>query len=99
MSENAISTDVAVATSEGAVTAVEKINNLNANALGIFSTYTNNDAATKIAVYQAITDAKPVSDHVGTVINLANVVAQVVEVADDNGVLNSVVRTVCTARW
>jgi len=91
MSETAVSTDV-VAT--GGMTAASKIDNLNAGALGIFSTFPQTDRAGQVAVYAAITDAEPIGDHLGTLINLANVVAQVVEVADADGNLVSATRMI-----
>ena len=91
MSETAVSTDVVTA---GGMTAASKVNNLNSGTLGIYTTFPGIDRAGQAAIYAAITEAEPIGDHLGTVINLANVVAQVVEVADADGNLVSATRMI-----
>jgi len=67
---------------------------MNAGDVGVFSTFKGEDFKTRVAVYQALTDAEPVADHVGETIQLANVVAQAVEVADETGAVNETVRVI-----
>src|SRR5690606_1115300 len=58
------------------------------------STFSGDDFATKAKVFDAITNPEPISDHLGETIQLANVVAQSVEVADDEGTLNEAARVI-----
>jgi len=86
MTEN-VSTDVATVDAElvsGDVATVTNVAELSAAEAGVFSTFKGEDFATRVKVFAAVTDAEPLSDHIGEVINLANVVAQNVEVHDDN---------------
>jgi hypothetical protein len=48
----------------------------------VFSTFAGTDHATKVEVLKALTDTESVDDHLGEVINLANVVVQSIEVVD-----------------
>lgn len=67
---------------------------MSAGDVGVYSTFKGEDFDTRKKVLAALTDTAPVSDHLGKTIKLANVIAQSVEVADDNGVLNESVRVV-----
>jgi hypothetical protein len=49
---------------------------------GVYSTITGQDFDSKKAVLNALTNATPVADSLGTVINLVNIVAQAVTVND-----------------
>lgn len=49
---------------------------------GVFSTITGTDFDSKKAILNAMTNAKPIADDLGTVINLENIVAQAVTVND-----------------
>ena len=83
----------AVATHGGA-TAADKITMRSNAAVAIASTFTGEDFATKVRVFDAVSNALPISEHVGETINLRNWVGQVVEVADEDGELQSVVRVI-----
>lgn len=83
----------AVATHGGA-SATDKITMLNNAAVAITSTFTGEDFATKVQVFDAVSNALPISEHVGETINLRNWVGQVVEVSDEDGELQSVVRVI-----
>lgn len=50
---------------------------------GIFHTFAGADFATKVQVLDAMTNSVPVADNIGTVINLANVVVQPVEMVNE----------------
>lgn len=72
----------------------QQVSNINAGDLGIFSTFKLDSQADKIALYSAVTDAEPISDNLGVVINVANVVAQVVQVQQESGQMAEAIRTV-----
>lgn len=99
MTEN-VGTDVATVTDaegtrEAALTVGEKLANINSGAVGVFTTIQGDDFAAKAQVLAAITDAEPLSEHLGETINLANIVAQAVEVADDQtGELSQAIRVI-----
>lgn len=61
----------------------------------VFSTITGDDFATKMAVLNATTASKPLAENLNKKINLANVVVQIVEMADEQtGELREVPRTI-----
>ena len=63
--------------------------------MGVFSTFKGQDFATKKKVLAAMTDAEPIAGHLGETIKLSNVVAQAVEVANEQtGELNDSVRVI-----
>lgn len=73
------------------MTAREQVENLNNGALTVFSTYQTEDQEGKMQLFVALSDAAPLGEHLNETINLANVVAQVVEVNDeDNGTTEAV---------
>lgn len=72
----------------------DKVSALASGNLGVFTTIQGDDFAAKTQVLAALTDAAPLSDHLGETIDLANIVAQVVEVADEEGVLNEATRVI-----
>jgi len=76
------STDVAVSRARGVTAgAVERMAML-ANGSGILSTLTGTDLASRKTTLNAVTNATPISDHLGETINLVHVVAQVVSIVD-----------------
>src|SRR5690625_913848 len=71
-----------------------KIANMNAGEVGVYSTFKGEDFKTRVQVAQALSAAQPISDFLGETINLANVVVQAVDVADEDGTLNEAVRVI-----
>jgi len=62
--------------------------------VGVFSTFAGDDFETRVKMLDALTDPAPISEHLGETIKLANVIAQAVEIADDDGVVNETVRVI-----
>lgn len=61
----------------------------------VFSTITGNDHATKLEVFNAVTNSLPIADNLGKTINLVNIVVQSVEMTDENsGEVQDVPRTI-----
>lgn len=50
---------------------------------GVFHTFQGADFATKVKVLDAMTNSTPVADNIGTIINLANVVVQPVDMENE----------------
>ncbi len=71
-----------------------EIASMSAGDVGVYSTFKGEDFETRKQVLAALMDPQPIADNLGKTINLANVIAQAVEVADDNGVLNETVRVI-----
>jgi len=91
------STDVVVAAKEGivALTSREQLTNLASGDNGIVSTFKGDSFADKVSVLKAVTDALPISENLGKPIALRNVVAQIVEIADDKtGITVEAVRVI-----
>lgn len=80
MTTEAVSTELAVVSPSAVSSAIQGLKSGNAN---VFHTFTGADFATKIKVVKATNDAAAVSDNIGVLINLANVVVQEIELADD----------------
>lgn len=49
----------------------------------VFSTFEGADHATKVATLNAMTNSEPISEHIGETIQLAHVIVQAVDMADD----------------
>lgn len=61
----------------------------------VFSTLKGDDAATKLAVWTATTDSVPLAENLNKPIQLANVVMQVIDMADEEtGEIQTVPRTI-----
>jgi len=89
------STDVAVSRSHGGTSSVVDRMAMLANGSGIVSTLKGNDLATRKATLNAVTNATPISDHLGEIINLVHVVAQQVTIVDDkSGEANDAIRAI-----
>lgn len=89
-----VSTEVHESANTGGMTAAEKIDALASGAATVFSTFTGDSQADRLRIYDAISTAEPIADHLGETIMLANAVAQLVEVADEQGELQSAVRVI-----
>lgn len=76
------------------ISAREQVENLNNGALTVFSTYKTDDQAGKMQLFVALSDAAPLGEHLNETINLANIVAQVVEVNDENNGTTEAVRVI-----
>jgi len=76
------------------MSAREQVENLNNGALTVFSTYKTDDQASKMSLFVALSDAAPLGEHLNETIDLANVVAQVVEVNDENNGVTEAVRVI-----
>ncbi len=91
------STDVVLADDRKIIqpmSAREQVENLNNGALTVFSTYQTEDQAGKMQLFVALSDAHPLGEHLNETINLANVVAQVVEVNDEKNGTTEAVRVI-----
>lgn len=76
------------------ISAREQVENLNNGALTVFSTYKTDDQEGKMNLFIALSDAGSLGEHLNETINLANVVAQVVEVNDENNGTIEAVRVI-----
>lgn len=76
------------------MSAREQVENLNNGALTVFSTYKTDDQASKMSLFIALSDAAPLGEHLNETIRLANVVAQVVEVNDENKGITEAIRVI-----
>lgn len=84
------STEVAT-TSNDAVTALEGMR----SGATVWHTFTGSDFETNKQIFAAVSDAKSLNENYGTVINLKNAVAQVVEVQDaQTKSMQEIIRTV-----
>lgn len=63
----------------------------------IFHTFQGADWETQLDVISATTDALPLAENLDKTINLANVVVQGIEMADDDGVLQATTRIILVA--
>lgn len=89
-----VSTEVNEQANTGGITAAEKIEALASGAVTVFSTFVGDSQTDKLKIYDAISTAEPIADHLGETIMLSNAVAQLVEVADEQGELQSAVRVI-----
>lgn len=93
-----ISTDIVSTPNHGTVaTAREKVAGMDAGAATIFSTIKTDTLAAKMDLYTALSNAERIDDHLDEVINLKHVVAQVVEVTQEDGSMTDAVRTILIA--
>lgn len=74
-----------------------ELSSMNSGDVGVFSTFNGEDFETRKRVFDALTNPEPISDNLGKTINLANVIAQAVEVADESGATNETVRVILVA--
>lgn len=87
-------TEIVRATGNGGSSALEKLAMLSSGS-GIVSTITGTDLASRKATLNAVTNAVPVSEHIGETINLTHCVFQAVTIVDDKtGESTDTVRTV-----
>lgn len=85
-----IGTDIVVSTTS----ARAALDGMSKGQLSVWSTFAGESHKDKIELFQAMTAAEPISDHLGEVINLNNVVAQVVEVENQDGLMVEAVRVI-----
>ena len=81
MSENT-ALDLAPAAT-GADTVRQSIQNLKHNNVAVYSSFTGDTFEDKKAVVAALSNALPLSEHIGEVINLTNIIIQAVEMEDE----------------
>jgi hypothetical protein len=87
-------TDVAVSRGNGGSSVIERMAMLNAGT-GIVSTLDGATREGKVATLNAVTNAEPINEHLGEVINLTHVVVQAVQIADEKtGEVSDVPRTI-----
>lgn len=85
----------AVEVSQGQSSAANAIQSLADGKQTVFSTITGDDFTAKMTVLNATTASKPLSENLGKKINLANVVVQIIEMADEQTAeLRDVPRTI-----
>lgn len=72
---------------DGTISATEKVDRLKSPDTIVYSTISDATFEGRLATVSALMNTVPLSDHLGEVINLANVVTQVVEInaKDENG--------------
>lgn len=94
-----VSNEVVTVESNGksVTTARDQIANINADTATIFSTIKTDSLAEKMELFTALTNAEQISDHLGETINLKHIVAQVVEVGQEDGTMSEAVRTILIA--
>lgn len=59
------------------------IDSLSSGKANVYSSFTGDDFATKVAVLNAVTNSTPIADNLGKTIKLANVVVQSVEMENE----------------
>lgn len=69
-----------VATNDGIAGTIDRLNQGQSN---VYSSFKGDDFDTREKVLDATTNSAPVSEHLGKKINLANIIIQSVEMADD----------------
>ena len=68
---------------------------LSAGRSNVFSTIKGDDFESKAALYNATTDSKPLAENLNKPITIANIVVQVIDIADENtGEVSTVPRTI-----
>lgn len=82
MSNNTPSTEIA-AFNPTAQDASSIIASLRSDSGSVFSTFVGDDFETKVSIFDAVTNAEDVADHLGETILLSNVVAQSITINDD----------------
>lgn len=97
-----LSTEVAAASTEvtrrpGGLTAHEEVESLIMGRKTIFSTIVAETLTQKLEILTAITEAEPLSEHLDQPIALKHLVAQVVEVGQDDGTMEEAIRTIIIA--
>lgn len=76
--------------------AVEK---LSEGRSSVFSTVKGNDHDSRMTVFNATTNSEPISENLGKVIDLVNIVVQVIDIADEEtGEMATVPRTILIDR-
>lgn len=76
------------------------IDSLRGSSASVFSTFVGEDFETKIAIFEAVSNAEDLADHLDETILLSNVVAQSITIADqeaNDGTMIDVVRLVLVA--
>jgi len=96
LSTDVVSTDVAT-TRPGGMTAHEEVESLIMGRKTIFSTIVTETLEQKMKVLEALTSAEPLSDHLDQPIALKHLIAQVVEVGQEDGTMEEAIRTVIIA--
>lgn len=93
-----VSTDVVGQNHAGTVaTAREQVAGMDAGVATIYSTIKTDSLAAKVELFTALSNAERIDDHLGETINLKHVVAQVVEVTQEDGSKTDTVRTILIA--
>lgn len=82
-SANEPATDIAVAKSKGGTSSVIERMAMLASGSGVVTTMKGDSLEARKATLNAVTNAEPISDHLGETINLVHVVAQAVVIVDD----------------
>jgi len=80
MTTEAVSTELAVVSPSGVAAAIQGLKSGNVN---VFHTFQGTDMNTKIKIVSATNNAEQVSENIGTLINLANVVVQEIELENE----------------
>lgn len=88
--------DVEVYAGTATIDAVDKLASGKAS---VFSTISGDDAASRMAVFEATTASVPLAENLNKVIELANIVVQVIDLTDEEtGEVQTVPRTVLIAK-
>lgn len=82
MTETTTTTDL-VPAEVGGLSVSATVQALKAGRSNVMSTFKGDSFTDKVAVIDAMTNAKPLSENLGTVINLKNVVIQVIEMPEE----------------
>jgi hypothetical protein len=82
MSENTSAIAVIEDSAVSAASLSNEIANLSRGQVNVFSTITGTDHASRLSVVEAMGNSVPLDDNIGKKINLANVVVQQIEMAD-----------------
>jgi hypothetical protein len=82
------------ATASGVTDVVAIIQSLNNPESGFYSSIKSEDFADRLAVASALTTSQPIDENLGTTIHLTNFIVQPIELADDEGTVNTAPRVV-----
>jgi hypothetical protein len=82
MSVDTTTTDLATIDNDGVGNDIDRAIEQLKSGKGVMSTFKGEDFGTKLQVIEAMTNAEPLDNHMGKVINLRNVVIQSVTISD-----------------
>ena len=89
-----IAEEVDAGQARGTTDVVASIQALNNPDSGFYSSITSTDFASRLKVASALTTSKALDDHLGQTIKLVNFIVQPVDLADDNGTVETAPRVV-----